>query len=148
MKRISALLLAGLLVNGCASLTPEPDASSQAKPVAASRAATTALEQADAKMAAADYRGAQALYAQFINENPDNAQTARARATQGALDRLLSSQAELDLLKRSEEVPRLRRELSEKQGEVDRLKAEIAKLRADMERLRNIDLKTLPGSRK
>ena len=141
MKWLSIILMAALLCTGCAS--PEPGAT----PVAVSRAANV-LQQAEAKMAAADYSGAQALYAQFINDNPDNAQTARARATQGALDLLLSSQSELDLLKRSEEAPRLRRELSERQSEVDRLKAEVAKLRADIERLRNIDLQTLPKTKK
>jgi len=99
-------------------------------------------------MAAADYSGAQALYAEFVNANPGNPQAARARAIQAALDRLLSAQTELDRLIRSEEVPRLRRELTERHGEVERLRAENAKLRADLERLRNIDLQTLPGAKK
>ena len=140
MKQISVVLMVALLCTGCASLSPEPGATP--------RDTKAVLEQADAKMAAADYRGAQALYAQFITENPDNAQTARARATQRALDRLLSSQTELDQLKRGEELSRVRRELSEKQSEVDRLKTEVAKLRADLERVRNIELETLPGSKK
>jgi len=65
------------------------------------------------------------------------------------LDRLLDSQTELERgARRNEVLPRLRRELAERQGEVDRLKAESAKLRADLERLRNIDLQTLPGIKK
>jgi predicted RNase H-like nuclease (RuvC/YqgF family) len=99
-------------------------------------------------MAAADYSGAQALYAEFVNANPGNPLAARARAIQSALDRLLGAQTELDRLKRSEEMPRLRRDLAERHSEVERLKAENAKLRADLERLRNIDLETLPGAKK
>ena len=106
------------------------------------------LDEADAKLIAADYKGASASYAEFVKANPGNAQTARARATQIALDRLLDSQAELDRVKRTDELPRARRELGERQSEVDRLKADNAKLRADIERLRNIDLQTLPGIKK
>ena len=58
------------------------------------------------------------------------------------------SQSELDRAKRNEELPRIRRDLSERQSEVERLKAENAKLRADLERLRSIDLQTLPGIKK
>jgi multidrug resistance efflux pump len=99
------------------------------------------LTQADAKMAAEDYGGAQALYGEFVTANPDDTQAGRARAVRTALDRLLSSQAELNRVQRGEELVRLRRELSDRQSEVDRLKAEVTKLRADLERLRNIDLK-------
>ena len=136
MKPLLIIATAGMLCSGCASLTPAPEP------------AQNSLGQADAMMAAADYSGAQALYAEFVNTNPGNPQAVRARAIQAALDRLLSSQTELDRLTRSEEVPRLRREIAERQGEVERLKAENAKLRADLERLRNIDLQNLPGSRK
>lgn len=130
------VLLAGMLCSGCASMAPSP------------KSARNTLDQADARMAAADYSGAQALYAEFVNANPASPQAARARAIQAALDRLLSAQTELDRLNRSAEVPRLRRELAERHGEVERLKSENAKLRADLERLRNIDLETLPGAKK
>lgn len=150
MKALFAIVMAGMLCTGCAPIGPSPEP------------ARNPLDQADAKLAAADYSGAQALYAEFVNANPGNPQAARARAIQAALDRLLSAQTELDRLKRSEEVPRLRREIAERhgeverlrrefaerQGEVERLKAENAKLRADLERLRNIDLQTLPGAKK
>lgn len=133
MKPLFGIVMAGMLCAGCASIAPS---------------ARNSLDRAEAKMAAADYSGAQALYAEFVNANPGNPQAARARAIQAALDRLLSSQTELDRLNRSEEVPRLRREIAERQGEVEHLKAENAKLRADLERLRSIDLQTLPGAKK
>ena len=129
MKPLSAMLMLGMLCTGCASLSPEP--------------AKTLLAQADAMMAAEDYGGALALYAGFVQAHPDDTEAARARAIRTALDRLLTSQAELDRLRRGDELPRLRRELSDRQSEVDRLKAEMAKLRADLERLRNIDLQEL-----
>ena len=136
MKPLFLIVMAAMLCTGCASLAPSPDP------------AKNLLDRADAKMAAADYNGAQTLYAEFVNANPGNPQAARARATQAALDRLLSSQTEAERLNQSDEIPRLRREIAERQGEVDRLKAENAKLRADIERLKNIDLETLPGARK
>jgi len=136
MKPLFLIVMAAMLCTGCASLAPSPDP------------AKNSLDRADAKMAAADYSGAQALYAEFVNANPGNPQAARARATQAALDRLLSSQTEAERLNQSDEIPRLRREIAERQGEVDHLKAENAKLRADIERLKNIDLGTLPGARK
>jgi hypothetical protein len=129
MKPLFLMLMLGMLCTGCASLSPEP--------------AKTLLGQADALMAAEDYGGALALYAEFVQAHPDDTQAARARATRTALDRLLLSQSELDHLRRSDEQPRLRRDLSDRQSEVDRLKAEMAKLRADLERLRNIDLQEL-----
>lgn len=142
MKSMTVILMTGMLSAGCASLSPEPAKAPAKAP------AKTLLEQADARMAAEDYTGALALYGQFVKADPDNAQAARARATQTALDRLLASQTELDRMKQDDELPRLRRELLERRSEADRLKAEIAKLRADLERLRNIDLQNLPGIRK
>jgi len=136
MKPLFLIVMAAMLCTGCASLAPSPDP------------AKNSLDRADAKMAAADYSGAQALYAEFVNANPGNPQAARARATQAALDRLLSSQTESERLNQSDEIPRLRREIADRQGEVDHLKAENARLRADIERLKNIDLGTLPGARK
>jgi flagellar motility protein MotE (MotC chaperone) len=149
MKPIFAIVMAGMLCAGCASIAPSPE------PPRGS------LDQADARLAAEDYSGAQALYAEFVNASPGNPQAVRARAIQAALDRLLSSQAELDRQKRSDEVPRLRREIAERKGDVERLKAELAerhgeverlkaenaKLRADLGRLKNIDLQTLPGAK-
>ena len=141
MRSMTTILMTGMLSAGCASLSPEP-AKAPVSP------AISLLEQADARLTAEDYGAALTLYAQFVNADPGNAQAARARATQTALDRLLASQTELDRVKQNDELPRLRRELSERRSEADRLKAEIAKLRADLERLRNIDLQNLPGTRK
>lgn len=136
MNPLFLIVMAGMLCSGCASIAPSPEP------------AKNSLDRADAKMAAADYSGAQTLYAEFVNADPGNPQAARARAIQAALNRLMGSQTELDRLNRSEEMPRLRREIAERQGEIERLKAENAKLRADLERLRNIDLQTLPGAKK
>jgi hypothetical protein len=143
------MLMLGMLCASCASLSPEP---------LSPEPATTLLDQADAMLVAEDYGGALPLYAGFVQAHPDDTQAARARATrtalerllgsQAELDRLLSSQAELDRLRRSDELPRLKRDLSDRQSEVDRLKAEMAKLRADLERLRNIDLQELRGGPK
>ena len=135
MKSLSLVLvvMAVMAAAGCKVLAPE--------------SARTTLDQADEKMAAADYAGAQALYAEFVNANPNHAQAGRARATQTVLERLLNSQAELDKAKRTDDAPRLRRELADQRGEVDRLKGEVAKLRADLERLRSIDLQTQPGKK-
>jgi hypothetical protein len=147
MKPLFAIVMAGMLCAGCASTAPAP--------APAPVPDKNSLDQADAKLAAADYSGAQALYAEFVNADPANPQAARARAIQAALDRLLSAQTELDRVKRSQEVPRLRRDLADRQVdverlkvEVERLKAENTRLRADLERLRNIDLETLPGAKK
>ena len=111
MKSLFVTLIVGMLCTGCTVPAPEPSKS--------------LLDEADAKMLAEDYTGASASYGEFVKADPGNAQAARARATQTALDRLLDSQTELD-----------------------RLKAQSAKLRADLERLRNIDLQTLPGIKK
>jgi len=134
MKSLFVALVVAVLCAGCTLLASAPSRS--------------LLEEADAKLGAADYKAASASYGEFVKADPGNAQAARARATQTALDRLLDSQTELDRVKRNDELPRLRRELAERQSEVDRLKAESAKLRADLERLRNIDLQTLPRIRK
>ena len=81
MKPLSVILVAGMLCAGCAT-TPGH--------------APALLGQADAKPAAQDYRGAVALYAEFLETNLQDPQAARARATQGALGRLLSLQTELE----------------------------------------------------
>ena len=134
MKSLFVTLIVGMLCTGCTVLAPAPSKS--------------LLDVADAKLSAEDYKGASGSYGEFVKANPGNSQAARARATQTALDRLLDSQTELDRVKRNDELPRVRRELGERQSEVERLKAESAKLRADLERLRNIDLQTLPGIKK
>lgn len=130
MNSLRVTFMIGVLCSGCAA-TPSPESSN------------TLLGQADAKLAAEDYSSAQALYAEFITANPDDAHADRARATRAALDHLLASQAELDRVQRGEELARLRRELADRQSDVDRLKAEVGKLRADLERLRSIDLDQL-----
>ena len=132
MKPLSAILMAGMLCAGCAS-TLEP--------------ARTLLGQADARLAAQDYRGAVALYSEFLKTGLQDPQAARARATQAALERLLALQTELERVQQGE-LPRLQRELADRQNEADRLKGEVAKLRADIERLRNIDLKELQRGQK
>ena len=134
MRSIFAMLMAGMLCAGCKSISTDPP------PIS--------IEQADAKLAAADYSGAQALYAGFANANPASPQADRARATQTALHLLLAAQTEIDRVKRNDEAPRLRRELADRLNELDRLKAEVAKLRGDIERLRSIDLQTLPTRKK
>jgi hypothetical protein len=133
MKLLSVILIAGVACTGCA-LFHGP--------------AKVTLDQADAKLTAADYAGAQVLYAAFVNADPGNSQAPRARAMQTVLDRLLSTESELDRIKKSDEAPRLRREVGERTGEVDRLKGEVVKLRAALERLRTIDLETLPGTKR
>ena len=145
MKLLLVPIMAATLCAGCTSLSPEAADVAQAE---TAKAPKTVLKEADAKLAAAEYGGAQALYAEFVSAYPDHAETPRARAIQTVLDRLLAAEAELNRVKRSDEVPQLRRELAERQSEVDRLKAETAKLRADMERLRDIDLQTLPGKKR
>ena len=127
MKSLHAFVMTGLLCAGCAS-SPEQE--------------LTPLEQADAKLAAREYRGAITLYSQFLIASPKDPQVARARATMAALDSLLVAQTELERVQQSE-LPRLQRELADRQNDTDRLRGEVAKLRADMERLRNIDLKEM-----
>ena len=112
-----------LLCASCAGISPEAD---------------SLLAQADTKMSAEDYAAATALYREFATGNPDHPQAPRARATQKALERMISYQAEMTRAQRGSETAR--RELGERQAEADRLRAEVAKLRADLERLRNIDL--------
>lgn len=126
--KLRALLLTALLCASCAGVSLEEQVEAQ-------------LAQADAKMSAEDYTGATALYAEFATANPDHAQAARARATQKALDRMLSYQAEMVRGQKSGDSAR--KELVERQAEADRLRGEVAKLRADLERLRNIDLQPL-----
>ncbi len=150
MKSLLAIVVIGMLCAGCAVV------SSPAKDL---------LNQADMKLAAEDYSGAVDLYTELVDGYPDDAQASRARATRTALERLLTAQTEIGRVQ-SEELPRVRRELSVRQIAVDQLKAEMtklradqiavdqlkaemAKLRADLERLRNIDLQdSRPGIKK
>ena len=127
MKSLFATGVIGVLFVGCAMF---------------SSPARDLLNQADTKLAAEDYNGALALYTEMVDGYPNDAQAARARATRAALERLRSVQTELGRAQ-SEELPRVRRELSDRQSEVNQLKAEMAKLRADLERLRNIDLQDI-----
>ncbi len=127
MKSLLAMVVIGMLGAGCTLL------SSPAKDL---------LDQADTKLAAEDYNGASALYTDLIDGYPNDPQAQRARATQTLLERLRGAQTELGRAK-SEELPKTRRELLDRQSEVNQLKAEMAKLRADLERLRNIDLQDI-----
>ena len=128
MKRLLLILGVLILCAGCESLGPAAPAQSP-------------LDEADAKLAAQDYRGAIAGYEEFLKATPQDRQAGRARATQTALTRLVATQTEVERLRQAE-GPR-QRDLSERQNEVDRLKSEVAKLRTDLERLRQIDLKEL-----
>ena len=139
MKSLFTTLIVAMLCTGC-STAPAPQPAREPP--------KSLLDEADAKLSVEDYKGASALYGEFVKAQPGNAQAARARATQAVLNRLLDSQTEMERVKRNEELPRIRRDLSERQSEVERLKAENAKLRADLERLRSIDLQTLPGIKK
>jgi hypothetical protein len=116
---------------------------------ATAAAPKTVLAEADAKLAAADYSRRADPVRRVCKLASRTTRTLRVpRTLRVVLDRLLAAEGELARVKRSDEVPKLRRELSERQAEVERLKTETAKLRADMERLRNIDLQTLPGKTK
>ena len=96
------------------------------------------LNQADAKLAAEDYKGAISSYSEFVTAMAEHPQAPRARATQAALERLVAAQAAIARAQQTGDAAR--RELTERQAETDRLKGEVAKLRADLERLRSIDL--------
>ncbi len=124
MRSRLALVTVGLLVSGCAGIfSPAPSG---------------LLARADDRLAAAEYRSAVALYDEFLQANPSDSATSRARATRAVVERLLLSQGEIE---------RLRRELAAQQAEIDRLKAETSRLRADLERLRSIDLRQTPPPR-
>ena len=132
MKRLSIILIAGMLGAGCASGPGE-----------------SALGRADSQLEAKNYQDAVALYSDFVKTHAQDPQAPRARATQAALERLLALQTELERVQKGE-LPRLQREAADRQneadrlkGDTDRLKGEVAKLRTDLERLRNIDLNEL-----
>jgi hypothetical protein len=123
----SALCLAGC--GGVPASAPAPGPSAAAAQAAASSARL--LQRADDQMTAAQYRGAIALYDEFLKAYPTHSATPRARASRAVVDRLLLSQGEIE---------RLRREVDTRQAEIDRLKA-------DLERLRRIDLRQAPAVR-
>ena len=127
MKRLSIILVAGILGAGCAAM-PGPGES--------------ALGRADAQLEAQNYLEAIPLYADFLKTHGQDSEAPRVRATQAALERLLALQTELERVQKAE-LPRLQREAADRQNESDRLKGEVAKLRTDLERLRNIDLNEL-----
>jgi hypothetical protein len=117
----AGLVLALVLAAGCAAMTGRGGSAEL-------------LSRADGRLAAAEYRGAIALYDEFLRANPDAADTPRARATRAAVERLILAQAETE---------RLRREVGVRDAEVDRLRAEVERLRGDLQRLRTIDLRQL-----
>ena len=135
MRSLLAMIIAGMLCAGCA-LVANP--------------AKDLLDQADMKLAAEDYEGAAALYADLIAGYPNDGQAQRARAIRKLLEDLRSAETELgrsrtDLARvaKSDELPKIRRELADRQSEVNQLRAEMSKLRADLERLRAIDLQDI-----
>jgi epoxyqueuosine reductase QueG len=145
MKR--AFALAGALcLAGCAGVpasSPAPGPSAAAAQAAASSARL--LLRADDQMAAAQYRGAIALYDEFLEAYPADPAAPRARASRAVVERLLLSRGEIE---------RFRREVDTRQGEIERLRreadtrqAEIGRLKADLERLRRIDLRQAPAVR-
>jgi hypothetical protein len=92
--------------------------------------------RADDQLMAAQYRGALALYDEFLKTYPDDPATPRARAVRAVVERLLVVQTENE---------RLRRELDVRQSDLAARQAEIDRLRADLERLRRIDLRQGPA---
>ena len=129
MRSILSIAFVVLALGGCATSPVDEDASSKL------------LNEADAKLVAADYAGAIEAYSQFVTTKGGHPQVARARATQSALERLVAAQAAMARAQQTGDAAR--RELTERQAETERLKGEVAKLRSDLERLRNIDLKPL-----
>jgi hypothetical protein len=106
------------------------------------------LARADGSLAAADYRGAIALYDQFLQRSPEDPASPRARATRTVVERLILSQGETERLRREvstrdADVGRLRADVDRLRAEGDRLRAEVERLRADLQRLRTIDLRQL-----
>lgn len=137
-----AFVLGAALASGCATAT------------------APALGRADEEMAAARYRDAMQLYEEFLRTHPDHPAAVRARAAQGALDKLLAAEAETARLKaalaaREAETARLRQEIATRLSEVseknadlvrarrdlDAQKAEVERLKGDLDRLRSIDLR-------
>jgi hypothetical protein len=130
MRSILLMAFVMLALGGCATpASVDEDAGSKL------------LNEADAKLAAADYTGAIDSYSQFVTAMGEHPQAARARATQAALERLVAAQAGIARAQQTSDAAR--REVTERQAETERLKSEVAKLRSDLERLRNIDLKPL-----
>ena len=96
------------------------------------------LAEADAKLAAEEYKAAISAYTAFVTATPEHPQAPRARATQKALEKLIAAQAAMSRTQQGTDATR--RELADKIAESERLRGEVVKLRADLERLRSIDL--------
>jgi hypothetical protein len=143
MKGSTLLFGVVLFGAGCTTVPPDPLATDTVAAPAPVRAPATEalLAEADGKLIAQDYKGALTAYAQFLTAAPDHPQAARIRATQTALERMLSFELELTLAQRTGALAR--REVSDRQTETERLKSEVTKLRADLERLRSIDLQAV-----
>jgi predicted RNase H-like nuclease (RuvC/YqgF family) len=119
------------------------------------------LVRADEQMAAANYRGARDLYAEFLTAYPSHAAVSRARAAQETIDRLLAAQTEIERLRRAvetrdAELERARRELAATrvkpdqppakatapplraaEGDVGRLQRDLGDRQAEVDRLRS-----------
>ena len=131
MRWLLFIVFATLTLAGCETAPTTP-------PPAKEDTSRELLNQADARLAAEDYKGAISSYSAFVTATAEHPQADRARATQKALERLIAAQAAIVRAQQTGDAAR--RELTERQAETDRLKGEVAKLRADLERLRNIDL--------
>ena len=141
MRGPALFFAVALLVAACATVPPDP--------------ADALLVEADAKLIAQDYKGALVAYAAFATATPAHPQFARVRATQAALERMISFEYELARAQRTSELARresserqaeterLRSETERLRSETERLRSEVTKLRADLERLRNIDLQLI-----
>ena len=127
MRGPAQFFAVSLLVAACAAVPPDP--------------ADALLVEADAKLIAQDYKGALVAYGAFASATPAHPQFARVRATQAALERMISFENELSRTQRTSELAR--RESSDRLAETERLRSEVTKLRADLERLRNIDLQLI-----
>jgi signal transduction histidine kinase len=139
-----ALAALGLLV-GCQAALRSPGT-----------AASALLARADAELAAANYREALDLYDRFLKERPADPAATRARASRGALDRLLAAESQIERLEREAagrdaEVQRLQRDVAARDAELARLRrdltarqTEVERLKADLERLRSVDIKAAP----
>jgi hypothetical protein len=84
------------------------------------------LTRGDGQLVAGNYRGAIAMYDQFLRANPEDPSAERVRATRKLLARYLQVE---------EEAARARLELNE-------LRAEVARLKAALEKLKAIDVQT------
>jgi signal transduction histidine kinase len=146
VSRMLAVALAALgLLVGCQGALRSPGT-----------AASALLARADAELAAANYREALDLYDRFLKERPADPAATRARASRGALDRLLAAESQIERLEREAagrdaELQRLQRDVAARDAELARLRrdltarqTEVERLKADLERLRSVDIKAAP----